>query len=168
MVLGNISDAPLQAQLEQEFSRRGVSVERLTFYAKKSIPEYLALHGEIDIMLDTFPYCGGTTTWFAIWMGVPILTYVWNSLPGRGGFGALSVLELQDKFAANTEDEFIELAKSWTTNIDELQSIRHQLRGRMQSGIMKPDNVARGLEKGLNMMWERFCSGLPVESFTVS
>jgi predicted O-linked N-acetylglucosamine transferase (SPINDLY family) len=167
MVLGNISDAPLQAQLEQEFSRRGVSIERLTFHAKKSIPEYLALHGEVDIILDTFPYCGGTTTGFAIWMGVPILSYVWNSLPGRGGFCALSVLGLQDKFAANTEDEFIELAKSWTTNIDELQSLRHQLRGRLQNGSMKPENVARGLEKGLTMMWERFCSGLPVESFSV-
>lgn len=28
-------------------------------------------------------------------------------------------------------------------------------------------NVARGLEKGLKMMWQRFCSGLPVESFSV-
>ncbi len=67
----------------------------------------------------------------------------------------------------NTEAELIELAKSWTKNIDELQSIRHQLRGRMQSGVMKPENVARGFEKGLTMMWQRFCSGLPVKSFSV-
>jgi predicted O-linked N-acetylglucosamine transferase (SPINDLY family) len=167
MVLGNISDAPLQAQLEQEFSRRGVSIERLTFHAKKSIPEYLALHGDIDIILDSFPYAGGTTGGFALWMGVPLLTYVWKSLPGRAGFGWLSAVNLQNKFAANTEDEFIELAKSWSKNINELQSLRHQLRGRMQNGRMKPDYVARGLEKGLTMMWERFCSGLPVESFSV-
>jgi predicted O-linked N-acetylglucosamine transferase (SPINDLY family) len=168
IVLGNISDAPLQAQLEQEFSRRGVSVERLTFYAKKSIPEYLALHGEIDIMLDTFPYCGGTTSFFAIWMGVPILTYVWNSLPGRGGFVALSMINLQDKFTAYSESEFIKLAQSWTTRTNELQSLRYELRVRLQQGVKcKPQNAARGFEKGLIMMWQRFCSGLPAESFSV-
>ena len=167
MVLGNISDAPLQTQLEQEFSRRGVDISRLTFYAKKSIPEYLALHGEIDFILDTFPYAGGTTTGFALWMGVPVLTYSWPSLPGRAGDAWLSVVDLRDKFLAETDAEFIELAKSWSENIDELQSLRYQLRGRMQNGRMKPQNVARGLEIGLTMMWQRFCSGLPVESFSV-
>ena len=167
MVLGNISDAPLQAQLEQEFSRRGISVDRLTFHAKKSIPEYLALHGDIDFILDTFPYAGGTTSGFALWMGVPVLTYSWPSLPGRAGNMWLSSVGLQDKFLAETETEFIELAKSWSENINELQSLRHQLRGRMQHGEMKPENVARGLEKGLTMMWRHFCTGLPVESFSV-
>jgi predicted O-linked N-acetylglucosamine transferase (SPINDLY family) len=167
MVLGNISDAPLQAQLEQEFLVRGISIDRLTFYAKKSIPEYLALHGEIDFILDTLPYGGGTTTGFALWMGVPVLCYSWPSLPGRAGDAWLSVVNLQDQFLAETEAEFVELAKSWSENINELQSLRHQLRGRMQNGRMKPDYVARGLEKGLTMMWERFCSGLPVESFSV-
>jgi hypothetical protein len=52
--------------------------------------------------------------------------------------------------------------------IEELQSLRYQLRDRMQHGPKcKPENVAHGLEKGLTMMWERFCSGLPVESFSV-
>jgi predicted O-linked N-acetylglucosamine transferase (SPINDLY family) len=168
MVLGNISDEPLQKQLEQEFSRRGVDISRLTFYAKKSIPEYLALHGEVDFILDTFPYNGGTTSCFAIWMGVPVLTYAWSSLAGRQGVSVLSLANLQDQFTANTEAEFINLAKSWSENIEELQSLRYQLRDRMQHGPKcKPENVARGLEKGLTMMWERFCSGLPVESFSV-
>lgn len=168
MVLGNISDAPLQTQLEKEFSRRGIALDRLTFYAKKSIPEYLALHGEIDFILDTFPYAGGTTTGFALWMGVPVLTYSWPSLAGRGGVLMLSRVELQDKFVAHNEQEFIGLAKSWSENIHELQIIRHQLRHRTQhSTKCEPQNVAIGLEKGLTMMWERFCSGLPVESFSV-
>jgi protein O-GlcNAc transferase len=169
MVLGNISDVPLQTQLEQEFSRRGVNSNRLTFYPKKSIPEYLELHKEIDLMLDTFPYGGGTTTAFSLWMGVPILTYKWKSLPGRSGVCSLSYVDLeQEKFAADTEAQFINLAKLWSENIDELQLLRHQLRDRMQNGQKcKPENVARSLEKGLTMMWERFCSGLPVESFSV-
>jgi predicted O-linked N-acetylglucosamine transferase (SPINDLY family) len=169
MILGNVSDEPLQRQLENEFVKRGVAVERLTFHAKKSIPDYLALHGDVDFILDTFPYSGGTTTGFALWMGVPVLTYAWKSLAGRGGVVMLSRVDLHNEFTAHTPEQFVEMAKSWSQNVDGLQILRHQLRGRMQhSPKSKPENVAAGLEKGLRLMWERFCTGQSVESFIVT
>ncbi|MDD5229038.1 MAG: tetratricopeptide repeat protein [Methylococcales bacterium] len=168
MILGNVSDEPLQRQLENEFVKRGVAVERLTFHAKKSIPDYLALHGEVDFILDTFPYSGGTTTGFALWMGVPVLTYAWKSLAGRGGVVMLSRVDLHNDFTAHTPEQFVEMAKSWSENIEGLQTLRHQLRDRMKnSSKSKPENVAAGLEKSLRLMWERFCAGQSVESFTV-
>jgi len=168
MVLGNVSDEPLQRQLENEFVKRGVAIERLTFHAKKSIPDYLALHGDVDFILDTFPYNGGTTTGFALWMGVPVLTYAWKSLAGRGGLLMLSRVNLQNQFVAQTPEQFVELAKAWSENVEGLQNLRHQLRDRMKnSSKSKPENVAAGLEKGLRIMWEQFCAGLSVESFTV-
>jgi predicted O-linked N-acetylglucosamine transferase (SPINDLY family) len=168
MIIGNVSDEALQRQLENEFSKRGVSIERLTFYAKKSIPEYLALHGKVDFILDTFPYCGGTTTCFASWMGVPVLTYAWKSLIGRGGISGLSFVELQHDFVAETPEQFVEMAKAWANKVNELQSLRYLLRGRMQQGAkLKPENVARGVEQALKMMWQRFCAGAAVESFKV-
>jgi hypothetical protein len=39
---------------------------------------------------------------------------------------------MRNGVAAYTEAEFIELAKSWSENIEKLQSLRYQLRGRMQ------------------------------------
>ncbi len=168
MILGNVSDEPLQRQLENEFSRRGVPVERLTFYAKKSISDYLALHGEVDFILDTFPYNGGTTTGFALWMGVPVLTYAWESLAGRGGVVMLSRVELQNDFVAHSSEEFIEMAKAWANNVDGLQNLRHQLRDRMKnSQKSKPEHVVAGFQAALKIMWQRFCASLPVESFTV-
>lgn len=166
MILGNVSDEPLQRHLENEFLRRGVTTDRLTFYAKKSIPDYLALHGDVDFILDTFPYAGGTTTGFALWMGVPVLTYAWKSLAGRGGVAMLSRVDLHDDFTAETLEQFVEMAKSWSENVEGLQHLRHQLRYRMKNSTKaKPENVASGLEKSLRIMWERFCAGLPVESF---
>jgi predicted O-linked N-acetylglucosamine transferase (SPINDLY family) len=168
MILGNVSDEPLQRQLENEFVKRGVAVERLTFHAKKSITDYLALHGDVDFILDTFPYSGGTTTGFALWMGVPVLTYAWKSLAGRGGVAMLSRVDLHKDFTAHTPEQFVEMAKSWSQNVEGLQTLRHQLRDRMKnSSKSKPENVAAGLEKSLRMMWERFCAGQAVESFTV-
>lgn len=168
MILGNVSDETLQQQLENEFSKRGVAIERLTFYAKKSIPDYLALHGEVDLILDTFPYSGGTTTGFAIWMGVPTLTYAYNSLAGRQGVSMLSFVDLHSFFTAETTEQFVEKAKNWAQRIDELQILRYQLRDRMKhSKKSKPENMILGLEKSLKMMWQRFSNNLPVESFRI-
>ncbi len=168
MILGNVSDEALQRQLENEFSKRGINADRLMFYAKKSIPDYLALHGEVDFILDTFPYSGGTTTCFALWMGVPVLTYAWKSFAGRGGVSGLSLAELHNDFVAETPEQFVAMAKNWSENFQGLQILRHQLRHRIQHGKKcKPRNVAIGLEKALKIMWQRFCDGLPVESFRI-
>ena len=39
--------------------------------------------------LDTFPYTGGTTTYQALWMGVPTLTVAGPTPPGRQGAAIL-------------------------------------------------------------------------------
>lgn len=135
---------------------------------KKSIPDYLALHSEVDFILDTYPYAGGTTTGFALWMGVPVLTYVWQSLPGRAGFSWLSNVGLEDKFAAYTQSDFIELAKMWGQNINELQELRYKIREYMQHGEkLKPQNATNGVEKALRMMWQKFCLENKVKAFSV-
>ena len=158
----------MKHQLESEFLKRGIASERLTFYTKKSIPDYLALHKEIDLILDTFPYNGGTTTGFALWMGVPILTYVWDSLPGRASFFWLSSVGLQDEFATFTEDEFIEKAEKWSCNVQVLNQLRYQSRDKIIHGErLKPEVVSHGIERFLKIVWQRFCAKLPAESFLI-
>jgi protein O-GlcNAc transferase len=168
MIVGNVSDHVLQNRLTNDFIKRGVSSDRLIFYPKKSLENYLELHNEIDLILDTFPYSGGTITNFALWMGVPVLTYAWKSLAGRMSIGMLGRVNLQNDFVAETSEQFVEIAMMWSQKTNELQILRSQLRTRMQhSTKSKPEDVVLGFEKALKMMWERFCDNVPVESFDV-
>ena len=58
---------------KEKFKEYGVldSVKFLPF--KKSFDNHLEIYKNIDIALDTFPWNGVTTSFEAIWMGVPVI-----------------------------------------------------------------------------------------------
>jgi hypothetical protein len=93
---------------------------------------------------------------------------VWQSLPGRAGVLWASCVGIENSFVAYTEKDFIEKAKYWSQNVQELNALRHQFRDLIINGDkLKPENVARGVEQALKIMWQRFCAGATVESFKV-
>jgi predicted O-linked N-acetylglucosamine transferase (SPINDLY family) len=65
-------------RLLDSFAGAGVDPSRIQFAGRLGLLEYLSAYQQIDIALDPFPYNGGTTTFDALWMGVPVVT-----LPGR-------------------------------------------------------------------------------------
>src|SRR5262249_37304326 len=67
-------------RVRRALRRSDVDESRAAFVGYQSLAEYLETYGEIDVALDPHPYCGGTTTCDALWMGVPVV-----SLAGRTG-----------------------------------------------------------------------------------
>lgn len=61
----------------------GVAAERLIFAKKVSNPRHLARYPLADLFLDTAPYGAHTTASDALWMGVPVLTYMGRSFASR-------------------------------------------------------------------------------------
>jgi predicted O-linked N-acetylglucosamine transferase (SPINDLY family) len=105
----------------------GIPTTRVMLLSGVSVSEYLAAHHEVDIILDTFPYPGGTTTAEALWMGVPTITLEGNSLLARQGASMLANAGLQD-WIANSHEAYIERAIHFASNISALAKLRSRLR----------------------------------------
>jgi predicted O-linked N-acetylglucosamine transferase (SPINDLY family) len=168
MVIGALDDDDTRTSLIENFASHGISPERLSFHARAPLNDYLALYHGIDLVLDTFPYSGGTTTGHAAWMGVPVVTLTGKTMQSRQSAAMLCPIGL-DEFVTESEEAFIDCAVRWTGKLQELDDIRRGLRDRItQSPLMDPIPIARGFERALRTMWTRWCREFPVESFEVA
>jgi len=138
--------------------KEGIREDRITFFASVPRREYLKLYHRIDVGLDTLPYNGHTTSLDSLWMGVPILTLIGETVVGRAGFSQTSNLELSD-WVAFSPEALVEIAREVSSNLPRLRQLRAALRARMQSSIlMDAPNFARAIEAAYRDMWNRWCA----------
>ena len=129
--------------------------------------EYLQRHQHVDVALDTFPYTGGTTTMFAFWMGVPVLTLAGASVQQNQAASFLFSLDLADR-VTRSEEEFVERACRAAADLAELEQLRSRLRATAERKFLgSNDDAALAFDAALRAMWRRWCAGQPPEGFTV-
>jgi len=156
LLLGQGVDS-IAGEFRARFARHGVAAERIVLQGSKSFPEYLALHGEVDIMLDTFPYTGGTTSCHALWMGVPFVTLTGGTSTSRGGASLLNTIGLPD-LVADSPERYLEIAENLANDAARLRELRAGLRARMlASPLMDIPEFTRSLERAFRSMWQSWC-----------
>ena len=86
-------------------------------------------------------------------MGVPVITCPGRTLAGRHAFSHLSNAGYPQFIAADLE-AYVELAVSWASRLDELATIRSQLREQMRcSPLCDAPRFARDLEAVIHEAW---------------
>lgn len=150
-----LGDPAARETLLQRFSGVGIAVERVKLEGPAGREDYLAAHAEVDAILDTFPYPGGTTTCEALWMGVPTLTLAGKSLLSRQGASMLTCTGLEDWIAGDV-DEYVAKAVGLAGDIDRLAQLRAVLREKvLASPLFDAPRFAANLEDALHEMWQR-------------
>lgn len=147
---------------------QGMDRQQLILCPRMNLQDYLRLHHRVDLLLDTYPYSGGTTTLYGLWMGVPTLTLAGPTLASRQGVANLSSVGLDD-FVAVSQEAYVSQAVAWASRLEELARIRAGLRSRlMDSGPGDGDGagaiLAKGLESAWRTIWRRWCRGEPTDS----
>jgi predicted O-linked N-acetylglucosamine transferase (SPINDLY family) len=115
----------------------------------------LAEYGDIDIALDPFPYNGGLTTCEALWMGVPVLTLLGNSMVSRQSASLVRAAGLPE-WVARDPAELLRLAAQAAADGPALAALRAGMRTRLRaSPLLDAPRFAREFEAALQCMWER-------------
>lgn len=167
LLLGHVDSDGQGQQLIARFARHGIAPERLRILPRVSLNQYLALHQQVDILLDTWPYTGGTTSNHALWMGVPVVTLRGPSRAHCQSSAVLGRTGLGD-WVADDVDSFVRLAVQHAADLPALAQLRQGMRARWHASPWRQaSTVARGLEAGLRVMWQRWCAERPAEPFEI-
>jgi predicted O-linked N-acetylglucosamine transferase (SPINDLY family) len=141
----------------QFFADHGVPAHRLEFVPPLPRKDYLAEYYRLDLILDTFPYNGHTTSLDALWMGIPIVSLVGRTPVSRAGLSQLSNLGLPE-LAAHSEDQYIRIASDLAGDFSRLADLRASLRPRMESSVlMDAPRFARQIESVYRTLWRHWC-----------
>jgi predicted O-linked N-acetylglucosamine transferase (SPINDLY family) len=136
----------------------GISAMRIEFVCPCPRAQYLELYHKIDIVLDTWPYNGHTTSLDSLWMGVPVVTQVGQTVVGRAGLSQLMNLGAPE-LIAKTPDEFVRVARELAGDLARLGELRRTLRDRMRaSPLMDGSRFARNIQSVYRQLWQAWCA----------
>ena len=151
----NFFASPLIKQkIETRFEINGIDPQRInTLSSADNMHDHLANYHQADIALDTFPFAGATTTFQALWMGVPVISLLGDRFISRAG-GVISLQAGLKETIATNKDEFIEKAIVLAGDKTNLRKTRKTLRQKLiDSPLCNGPTYARNAENAFQSMW---------------
>jgi len=151
----NYLESPsLRRGLLERFEGNGIEPERIRLLGASEDPQgHLAQYHQVDIALDPFPFSGATTTFQALWMGVPVVSLLGERFISRMG-GSLTAHAGLEMLAAASPDEYVEIAVALAQDRPRLRELRTTLRGRVAaSPLCDGPAYARNVEDAFRSMW---------------
>ena len=160
-VLWLIGDNELRKQnLRARAARQDIAPERLNFADMLPYAGHLARYGLADLVLDTLPFNGGTSTSDALWGGAPVLTCQGNTYAGRMSASLLNAVGLPELIAPNL-DAYRDIAIDLATHPAQAAALKQKLlANRNASPLFDTASTTRYLEAAYGTMVERLRAGL--------
>jgi predicted O-linked N-acetylglucosamine transferase (SPINDLY family) len=153
--------------LRHEAVRHGVDPERLVFAPALGIADHVGRQHFADLFLDTVPYNGHATASASLWAGVPVLTCLGKTFPGRVGASLLRAIGLPE-LVTETLGEYEALGLRLASDHAMLAAIRAKLaQNRRTHPLFDTDRFRRHIEAAYVRMWKTFERGEPPQNFSV-
>jgi predicted O-linked N-acetylglucosamine transferase (SPINDLY family) len=153
-------NAGVRARYERGFAAAGIDPRRLEFEAGGGERwGHLEFVSGLDVGLDTWPFNGCTTTFEALWMGVPVVTLSGARYVSRMSGSLLRQVGLEDLIAGD-EVGYVSAAVGLAGDGARRRALRSNMRDRVRgSSICAGGAYARSIEAGYRGMWRRWCDG---------
>jgi protein O-GlcNAc transferase len=157
LLMAGVSASEARERVLQEFARYGVPAESITICPHLARDEFWALHGQIDIALDSFPYNGGATTCATLWLGVPVVSMAGSLFQSRAGLSVLAALGLPELVAGDVDD-FLRIAGALANDPRRVAELHATLRNRMRdSPLGDCAAYTLALERLYRTAWQQWC-----------
>ncbi len=140
----------------------GVSCDRLRFLPAVSAEAvHRANLGIADVVLDTYPYNGATTTLETLWMGIPIVTRVGEQFAARNSYTMMVNVGVTEGIAW-TDEEYIE----WGVRLGSDPLLRQKIswklkQSRQTAPLWNAKQFTRDMEAAYEQMWINHLENYP-------
>jgi predicted O-linked N-acetylglucosamine transferase (SPINDLY family) len=147
-------------QIYQELAVEvGISMDQLRFIHLD--PDEMTHRANLqlaDVVLDTFPYNGATTTLETLWMGVPMVTKVGQAFVARNSYTFMQNVGVTEGIA-HTDAEYVD----WGVRLGTDLSLRQQVMGKLlhsrkTSPLWNARSFTLEMENAYRQMWEIYQS----------
>ena len=151
------------ANLKNEAQVRGITPERLVFAKSLPLADHLARHQLADLFIDTLPYNAHTTASDALWAGLPVLTSIGETFPGRVAASLLKAVGLPE-LITYSQEEYVDLAIELANDPQRLRSIRNKLiENRSTTSLFDSTVFTKHIEAGYQKAYDQYHDGLPAD-----
>jgi predicted O-linked N-acetylglucosamine transferase (SPINDLY family) len=133
----------------------GVSHQKLIFLPRDQTSFTHRANLQIaDVVLDTYPYNGATTTLETLWAGVPVVTMVGQQFASRNSYAFLSNAGITEGIATSAE-EYVNWGVRFGTDESLRQRVAMKLReSRHTSPLWNAQKFTREMEDAYEQMWQ--------------
>jgi len=155
LIKGEADEELSKSFFEEVAEEIGVSCDRLRFLPTVTSEEiHRANLGIADVVLDTYPYNGATTTLETLWMGLPLVTRVGEQFAARNSYTMMMNVGVTEGIAW-TDEEYIE----WGIRLGKDAALRQQISWRLRqsrqtSPLWDAKQFTREMEKAYQQMWQ--------------
>jgi predicted O-linked N-acetylglucosamine transferase (SPINDLY family) len=160
LIKGIADQGAIQEYFNQLAIEEGVDTSCLRFLpptASEAI--HRANLGVADIVLDTYPYNGATTTLETLWMCIPLVTRVGEQFSARNSYGMMMNAGVSEGIAW-TDAEYVEWGIKLGKDAQLRQDIAMKLKAsRQTSPLWNAKQFTLEMEKAYEQMWRKFVLG---------
>jgi predicted O-linked N-acetylglucosamine transferase (SPINDLY family) len=158
-VVKGTDDLEFKSMVMEAARASGVDNDRLRFMPADPSPWVHRANMQIaDIVLDTFPYNGTTTSLEALWMGIPLVTKLGNHYAGRTSYTFLRSCDVAET-VSHTDAEYIEIGRRLGTELQFREGVRRKLaEARASAAVFNGRLFARQMEAVYEQLLRRSAS----------
>jgi predicted O-linked N-acetylglucosamine transferase (SPINDLY family) len=160
LIKGLAEEESIKMFFYQLAEEEGVECDRLRFLPPTpSEAIHRANLGIADIVLDTYPYNGATTTLETLWMGIPLVTRVGEQFAASNSYTMMMNVGVTEGIGW-TDEEYVEWGVRLGTDSSLRQDISWRLlQGRQTSPLWNAQSFTQEMEKAYQQMWLTYLQG---------